>query len=217
MFLSMYSSVLNVKKVCILWTLKCLQNIQYFQPVRPHNLLDFWVFLLDKELGSKVCHVSLQILKRSPVKKFKIFYKKSFKIYFIFRKNFYVYSFQGSFILYVRKIFRKTKISYPLIRTRTCTYQGVINSIFSEIFSNVLKNRGQPCDISPALQQCLFTTTFSVPTNTPYYFSKEKNHCLNYHKHYLKYFYNHRDFSEIKTNIYRNKFFSQNRLRQYTI
>ena len=26
----------------------------------------------------------------------------------------------GSFIYYVRKIFRKTNISYPLIRTRTC-------------------------------------------------------------------------------------------------
>ena len=31
-----------------------------------------------------------------------------------------------------RQIFRKTNISYPLIRTRTCTYQGVENVRFSE-------------------------------------------------------------------------------------
>ena len=29
--------------------------------------------------------------------------------------------------------FRKTNISYPLIRTRTCVYQGVRNVCFSEI------------------------------------------------------------------------------------
>ena len=31
-----------------------------------------------------------------------------------------------------RQIFRKTIISYPLMRTRTCTYQGVRNVHFSE-------------------------------------------------------------------------------------
>ena len=31
-----------------------------------------------------------------------------------------------------RQIFRKTNISYPLIRTRTCAYQGVRNVPFSE-------------------------------------------------------------------------------------
>ena len=31
-----------------------------------------------------------------------------------------------------RQIFRKTNISYPLIRTRTCAYQGVRNVCFSE-------------------------------------------------------------------------------------
>ena len=30
------------------------------------------------------------------------------------------------------RIFRKTNISYPLIRTRTCPYQGVINFCFLE-------------------------------------------------------------------------------------
>ena len=32
----------------------------------------------------------------------------------------------------VRQIFRKTNISYPLIRTRTCVYPGVRNVRFSE-------------------------------------------------------------------------------------
>ena len=31
-----------------------------------------------------------------------------------------------------RQVFRKTNISYPLIRTRTCAYQGVRNVRFSE-------------------------------------------------------------------------------------
>ena len=31
-----------------------------------------------------------------------------------------------------RQIFRKTKISYRLIRTRTCAYEGVKNFCFSE-------------------------------------------------------------------------------------
>ena len=38
---------------------------------------------------------------------------------------------------YVRKIFRKTKISYLLICTRTCVYQGVRNVSFSETFACV--------------------------------------------------------------------------------
>ena len=45
---------------------------------------------------------------------------------------------QGSSIEYARKIFRKTNISYPLIRTRTCAYQGVRNVSFSENFAYVL-------------------------------------------------------------------------------
>ena len=45
---------------------------------------------------------------------------------------------KGSFINYVRKIFRKTNISTPLICTRTCAYQGVRNVSFSENFAYVL-------------------------------------------------------------------------------
>ena len=44
----------------------------------------------------------------------------------------------GSFNQYVRKIFQKTNISYSLIRTRTCVYQGARNISFSENFSIVL-------------------------------------------------------------------------------
>ena len=45
---------------------------------------------------------------------------------------------KGSSIKYVRKIFRKTNISKPLIRTGTCAYQGVRNVIFSENFAYIL-------------------------------------------------------------------------------
>ena len=37
---------------------------------------------------------------------------------------------KGSFIYFVCKIFQKTYLSYPLIRTRTCAYQGVRNNSF---------------------------------------------------------------------------------------
>ena len=42
------------------------------------------------------------------------------------------------FIKYVRKIFRKTNISNPLIRTRTWAYQGARNVSISENFVYVL-------------------------------------------------------------------------------
>ena len=45
---------------------------------------------------------------------------------------------KGPSIKCVRKIFRKTKISTPLIRTRTFVYQGVRNVSFSENFRYVL-------------------------------------------------------------------------------
>ena len=37
-----------------------------------------------------------------------------------------------------KQIFRETNISYPLIRTSTCAYQGVRNVSFSENFAYVL-------------------------------------------------------------------------------
>ena len=39
---------------------------------------------------------------------------------------------QGTIHLVSAEIFRKTNISYPLIRTRTWAYQGVRNVSFSE-------------------------------------------------------------------------------------
>ena len=50
------------------------------------------------------------------------------------------YSILGPSIKYVRKMFRKNY--NPLIRTRTCAYQGVKNVSFSENFAYVLN--GQP-------------------------------------------------------------------------
>ena len=48
----------------------------------------------------------------------------------------------GSSIKYVRKIFRKTNISNPLVRTRTCAYQGVtvrIRGIEMLVFRKILR------------------------------------------------------------------------------
>ena len=39
----------------------------------------------------------------------------------------------GSFACYVRKIFRINDISYPLIPTRTCAYDGVRKLVFRNI------------------------------------------------------------------------------------
>ena len=44
----------------------------------------------------------------------------------------------SSSIKYVSKIFQKTKMFYPLIRKRTCGYQGVTYFRFSENFEYVL-------------------------------------------------------------------------------
>ena len=42
------------------------------------------------------------------------------------------------YLVRMQKMFRKTNISYILIRTRTYAYQGVRNSSFSENFAYVL-------------------------------------------------------------------------------
>ena len=44
----------------------------------------------------------------------------------------------GASIKDVWKMFRKTNISNPLIRIRTCAYEGVRNVSFSENFAYVL-------------------------------------------------------------------------------
>ena len=49
-----------------------------------------------------------------------------------------------SSIKYVRKIFRKTNISYPLILTRTCAYQEVRKVIFRKILRTYVLTRWPP-------------------------------------------------------------------------
>ena len=56
---------------------------------------------------------------------------------------------------YVHKNFRKTNISYPLIRTHTCAYQGVRNISFSDNFAYVLSGW-------PFINQNLDTTGFHI-------------------------------------------------------
>ena len=52
---------------------------------------------------------------------------------------------RGSSIKYVPKIFRKTNISNPLIRTRTCAYQRFRNVSFSENSVYVLNEWSLRC------------------------------------------------------------------------
>ena len=54
----------------------------------------------------------------------------------IIRNSFY----WGSFILVCTQIFRKTNISYPLIRIRMFAYQGVGNVIFGEKFVQLMND-----------------------------------------------------------------------------
>ena len=77
----------------------------------------------------------------------------------------------GSFIYYVRKIFRNTNISYHLIRTRTCAYQGVRNVSFSENFANVT-NEWSPGSLT-MLSACL-----TMLRNTNYDFRRRS--CWNF-------------------------------------
>ena len=58
----------------------------------------------------------------------------------------------GSFIQYARKISRKTNISYPLIRTRRCAYQGARNVSLSESFAYVLNGWPPLKDYKNAIQ-----------------------------------------------------------------
>ena len=50
----------------------------------------------------------------------------------------------GTFIYYVCTIFRKTNISYPQIRLRSCAYQGVRNVSFPENFTNLINDWSIP-------------------------------------------------------------------------
>ena len=48
---------------------------------------------------------------------------------------------KGSSVLHVCKVFQKTNISCPLIRTRSCASKRVRNVDFSETFGYVLNRR----------------------------------------------------------------------------
>ena len=61
----------------------------------------------------------------------------------------------GSLIQYACKIFQKTNISYPLIRTRTCPCQGLRNISLSENFVHVLNVKDSIC-VGAYFQFCNF-------------------------------------------------------------
>ena len=85
-----------------------------------------------------------------------LLFQKSWKVLFIRSANLgtkesFRNSSTGLLISYVRKIFRKTNISYPLIRTHTYAYQGVRNFSFSEYFACVLNEWFQTIVLSFSL------------------------------------------------------------------
>ena len=81
--------------------------------------------------------------------------------------------FLESSIKYVRKIFRKTDTSYPLIRTPTCAYHEVRSVSFSEDFAYVLN------ELSFIFQPKSITTLvfFIYPRS----FSNQQVNVLNNH------------------------------------
>ena len=74
-----------------------------------------------------------------------------------FRTGFFLQQ-KGSSISYVSKVFRKTHISYPLIRASTQTYQGVRNIGFSENFAYVLNESSHT---EKHQRTCLFSSCCS--------------------------------------------------------
>ena len=74
-------------------------------------------------------------------------YKFNFQFVSIFKVN----NNYGSSSKYIRKVFQKTNISNPLIRTRTGAYQGVGNVSFSENLRMYLMD-DPLCKITPATE-----------------------------------------------------------------
>ena len=86
---------------------------------------------------------------------------KKILFYFNFQSNSHTL---GSSIKYVRKMFLKTDISTPLIRTRMCAYQGVSDVSFSKNLVYVLNGRSHYLILLLPLRQCGHKVT--TPTGT---------------------------------------------------
>ena len=69
-------------------------------------------------------------------------------------------------IYYVHKIFRKTNISYPLLRTGTCAYQWVRNVGFSKNFVYVLNEWSLTIDLTIHNEASYVFVTQSLETVT---------------------------------------------------
>ena len=59
----------------------------------------------------------------------------------VFLRNIFCKTNMGSFIQYVRKIFRKTNNSYPLIRTRTCEWTKIFDFDKPRSLENALSGK----------------------------------------------------------------------------
>ena len=93
--------------------------------------------VLKTYLEDVISSVTIFHLPRRLQDVFKITSRRLDREQFITLKTFskLLKTYLGPSIKYVRKIFLKSKISYPLIRTRTCAYQGVRNVGFLKNFA----------------------------------------------------------------------------------
>ena len=98
----------------------------------------FW-FLIPKMLQNTGVSIRTVFLNFHFFKKMSIFGTELFAYRFVqMVQNGTKHQIQGSSIQDMCKIFRKINISYPLIRTHPCAYQGVRNVSFSKNFVYVL-------------------------------------------------------------------------------
>ena len=97
------------------------------------------LFIQKKRIFSRISLSKRHFVPEISRKQFENFRK----IIIVLRK--FLFLNKGPSIKYVRKIFRKTNISNPLIRTHSCAYQGVRNVSFSENFAYVLNKLSSLC------------------------------------------------------------------------
>ena len=92
----------------------------------------------------------------------------------------------GSFIYYVRKIFRKTNISYPLIRIHPWAYQGVRNVTFSGIFRLYWMDDTSQTHLNTCVGLSRHYRNQSIFKHYRFYLGKSRKHACTLNLHYLK-------------------------------
>ena len=114
------------------------QDRSHLQNKKKKRMFEYWLYWIKypiiKMLPTHSMLPTFWLLSRLRSTN-QIIAKLNFKLYYLKglwreRTRIYMKLCLGSSIKYIRKIFRKTNISNPLIRVRTCAYQRVINVTF---------------------------------------------------------------------------------------